>query len=109
MALDANISRPIPLRRPLATLITATMLLVVSAPVVQAAPPGSWEAREPAPFPRHESSYVQVDGLFHLLGGKWRQHNVYDPDSDSWSKAAPLLVKVNRVQAVTLGGKIYVV
>jgi N-acetylneuraminic acid mutarotase len=109
MALDANISRPIPLRKPLATLITATMFLVVSAPAGQAAPPGSWEAREPAPFPRHESSYVQVDGLFHLLGGKWRQHNVYDPDSDSWSKAAPLLVKVNRVQAVTLGGKIYVV
>ena len=52
---------------------------------------------------------MQLDGLFHLLGGKWKQHNVYDPGSDEWSKAAPMPVKVNRVQAVTVGGKIYMI
>lgn len=85
------------------------LLLTTFASTASAVRPGTWETRTPAPFPRHESSYVQSEGLIHLLGGKWKQHNVYDPDTDTWSKSAPMPVKVNRVQAVTVGGKIYMI
>jgi N-acetylneuraminic acid mutarotase len=96
--------------RAIATVMLSGLLLLgVLSPAAQAVRPGSWTPLAPAPFPRHESSYVQLDGLFHLLGGKWKQHNVYDPGSDEWSKAAPMPVKVNRVQAVTVGGKIYMI
>ena len=96
--------------RAIATVMLSGLLLLgVLSPAAHAVRPGSWSPLAPAPFPRHESSYVQLDGLFHLLGGKWRQHNVYDPRDDEWSKAAPMPVKVNRVQAVTVGGKLYMI
>ena len=89
--------------------LSGVLLLGILPPAAHAVRPGSWSPLAPAPFPRHESAYVQLDGLFHLLGGKWRQHSVYDPGSDEWSKVAPMPVKVNRVQAVAVGGKIYMV
>ena len=90
------------------TLLALSLLLAMLAPAAHAVRPGTWEVRAPAPMARHEASYVRIGDEFHLIGGKRKQHHVYDADSDSWSKAAPLLPKVNRVQAVTVGGKIYV-
>jgi N-acetylneuraminic acid mutarotase len=111
MDISTNSLRPrYRLVRAIAVAIASAVLLSTFASTAGAVRPGTWETRTPVAMARHEASYVQVDGLLHLVGGKRKQHHVYDPDADSWSKVAPFLPpKVNRVQAVTVGGKIYVI
>jgi large repetitive protein len=93
----------------MAIVLTAVLLLGTLAPTAQAANRGSWETRAPAPTVRHESSFVRLGTTLHLLGGKRKQHHVYDPSTDSWSKKAPMPLRVNRVQAVMVAGKIYMI
>ncbi|MGZ8595566.1 MAG: Kelch repeat-containing protein, partial [Actinomycetota bacterium] len=78
-------------------------------PAAGAVSQGIWQSLAPALSTRTEASYVQLDGKFYLIGGTLKRLDVYDPITDSWSSAKPMPVKLNHVQAVTVGGKIYVI
>ncbi len=77
-------------------------------------PPGLWQTRlssdASAPTARHESAFVEADGLFYLLGGRGiRPTDVFDPLSGSWSAMAAPPIELHHFQAVELEGKIYAV
>ena len=98
--------------RPFRLGIAASMAMLLSVALLPAMPaaaaPGAWQDLADAPFARQEASYVNLDGKLHLVGTV-KTHHVYDPATDTWSTKAPMLVKVDHVQAVATGGKIYVV
>ena len=68
--------------------------------------PGAWETLAPSSKNRQEVAYVQVDGRFYLAGGH-TLHERYDPGKNSWEQIEPLPVKLDHIQGVELGGKIY--
>jgi N-acetylneuraminic acid mutarotase len=100
-------------RLPRTILLTTVALLaslVVAVPSTAGDLPGSWETRTSAPATRNEGTFVPLDGQIHLMGGKKLSHQVYDPDSDSWIPgAAGMPEKLDHVQGVAVGGKIYFV
>jgi hypothetical protein len=67
---------------------------------------GRWETRHPSGVRRQEVSYVAAGGKLYLAGGDTR-HEVYDPATDSWRDIAPLPTKVDHIQGVELGGRVY--
>jgi hypothetical protein len=86
--------------------MTATLLFCagLSSPVNL---PGEWQTLAPSSKNRQEVSYVQTDGRFYLAGGRNTLHERYDPATNSWEQLEPLPAKLDHIQAVTLGGKIY--
>ena len=97
--------------------LTFTVLLAVglgslAGVALSADLPGQWEPRKSSPTNRQEVSYVQAGGQFYLAGGSATGlHERYDPATDSWSRVEPLPVpantKLDHVQGVEVGGKIY--
>lgn len=69
---------------------------------------GRWEPRASSALRRQEVSFVAAGGRLYLAGGD-TAHQVYDPTSDSWRDIAPLPAKVDHIQGVELGGRIYYV
>ena len=65
-----------------------------------------WQQLAPSAFSRQEVSYVRVGRRFYLTGGGQAQE-VYDPTSDSWTRASPLPRNLDHIQGVELGGRIY--
>jgi glucose/arabinose dehydrogenase len=65
-----------------------------------------WEQLAPTGFARQEVSFVSAGQRFYLTGGG-RALEVYDPGSDSWTKASPLPRNLDHIQGVELGGRIY--
>jgi glucose/arabinose dehydrogenase/N-acetylneuraminic acid mutarotase len=57
-------------------------------------------------LPRQEVSFVQAGGKFYLAGGDTR-HQVYDPRTRRWSDIAPLPAKLDHIQGVALGRRIF--
>jgi N-acetylneuraminic acid mutarotase len=70
--------------------------------------PGEWQTLASSSKNRQEVAYVQVDGRFYLAGGS-TLHERYDPATNSWEQVEPLPVKLDHIQGVELGGKIYYV
>ena len=53
-----------------------------------------WRTRTPMPTPRGALAVAVLDGKLHAVGGYTRDsntgaHEVYDPETDTWSSAAP--------------------
>ena len=67
---------------------------------------GQWRDETDLPVNRAEVAFVEVGGLFHLFGGG-TTHHIYDPVTQTWTTGASLPFKVNHIQGVTVGGKIY--
>lgn len=65
-----------------------------------------WSRLAPSGFPRQEVSWVRVGDRFYLAGGDRRQE-AYDPLTDTWHDVAPLPEKLDHIQGVPLGGRIY--
>ena len=69
----------------------------------------SWKILETEgePVARHESSFVECEGKFYLLGGRGvKPVDIYNPISNSWSKGAETPVEIHHFQAVSYRGKI---
>jgi glucose/arabinose dehydrogenase len=74
-------------------------------------PPDSaarWQQLAGSGFARQEVSFVRAGRRFYLTGGN-RAQEVYDPQTDSWTKASPLPRNLDHIQGVELGGRIYYV
>jgi glucose/arabinose dehydrogenase len=67
-----------------------------------------WKQLAESGFARQEVSFVRAGRRFYLAGGG-RAQEVYDPATDSWTKAAPLPRNLDHIQGVELGGRIYYV
>lgn len=74
----------------------------------------SWSTLAPLPGgPRQECAVVTVDGKVYVLGGFDKGAEVvatvevYDPEKDAWTNAAPLPAPLHHANAAATGGKIY--
>jgi Kelch motif len=69
----------------------------------------SWQSRAASSFARQEVSYIYAPstGKLYLGGGDSTVQEAYDPDTNSWSTAAPLPAALDHIQAVELNGLIY--
>ena len=77
---------------------------------------GTWTQEAALDEQRHETAFVEVGGLFYLLGGRESQAvRIYDPVAQTWSTGATMPSttgwpdKLHHFQAVTVNGKIYAV
>jgi N-acetylneuraminic acid mutarotase len=79
-----------------------------------------WVARQPMLLPRRDFATATLAGRIYIIGGgdvttggvpapPTTTVEVYDPETDSWTFATPMLRAVTNHVAVTLNGKIYVI
>jgi len=73
---------------------------------------GQWDMLAPAAdsaMNRHENAYAKVGDRFYLIGGRGeRPVEIYDPATGRWTTGATPPVSMHHFQAVSHGGKIYV-
>ena len=79
----------------------------------------TWENRTHMPTPRHRLGANVVDGRIYLIGGYDRSlpyggdataiNEVYDPETDTWSKKAPMLAEKCDYASAVVGDKIYII
>jgi len=79
----------------------------------------TWTARSPMPTARSGTGIAVIDNEIHVLGGEgwvedeaggvFRTHEVYDPKSDSWTRAAPMTTPRAGFAVAAIGEKIYTV
>jgi hypothetical protein len=65
-----------------------------------------WRSLSRTGLARQEVSFVRAGSRFYLAGGA-RRHQAYDRRSDTWHDVAPLPRKLDHIQGVVLGGRIY--
>ena len=79
-----------------------------------------WVAKQPMLLPRRDFATASLDGRIYVIGGgdvtagvipapPTTTVEVYDPATDSWTLATPMLRAVTNHAAVALNGKIYVI
>src|SRR5829696_7001078 len=96
-------------------MIAVFLLAVGAAQAIVSDLPGQWQTRAPSGPERQEVSYVKAGGKFYLAGGvipgrgRTDLHERYDPQTNSWERITPLPAKLDHVQGVRLGRKIYYV
>ena len=63
------------------------------------------------PSARTEVAVAEVSGKIYVVGGFGgeRELEIYDPQSDRWSRGAPVARALHHAAAVGLGGKLYVI
>jgi N-acetylneuraminic acid mutarotase len=78
----------------------------------------TWATRAPMPTARSGTGIATVDGRIHVLGGEgwiddfggvFRAHEVYDPKTNSWSRAARMITPRHGFAAAEIGKIIYAV
>jgi N-acetylneuraminic acid mutarotase len=78
----------------------------------------TWSVRTPMPTARSGTAIAVVDGKIHVLGGEgwiddfggvFRAHEVYDPKSNTWSRAARMITPRHGFAASAIGGNIIAV
>lgn len=73
---------------------------------------GQWKEVESTnkPLKRHEHAYVKLHDKFYLIGGRRIQPvQAYDPATETWKNLGKPPIEMHHFQAVTFGGKIYVI
>lgn len=78
----------------------------------------TWTTRAPMPTARSGTGIAVIDKQIHVLGGEgwvddfggvFRAHEVYDPATNTWSRAARMLTPRHGFAATELGKTIYAV
>jgi N-acetylneuraminic acid mutarotase len=78
----------------------------------------TWRTRAPMPTARSGIGVVAVNGQIHVLGGEgwvddfggvFRAHEVFDPKSNTWSRAARMITPRHGFAAAGVGPLIYAV
>jgi N-acetylneuraminic acid mutarotase len=73
---------------------------------------GGWEVLETSneASPRHENSFVELDGKFYALGGRTdRPIEEFDPKTNTWKQLGDSPVNFHHFQALAFEGEIYVI
>lgn len=62
------------------------------------------------PSARHESGFVEANGLFYLIGGrKIKPVDIYNSQTNTWSQGSKPPIEVHHFQAVTYKDNIYII
>lgn len=62
-----------------------------------------------SPIARHECAFVEVDGLFYLLGGRGiKPIDIYNFDKNQWTQGASPPIEIHHFQALDYKGNIYI-
>jgi len=78
----------------------------------------TWATRAPMPTARSGTGIAVVDGKVHVLGGEgwvddfggvFRAHEVYDPKTNTWSRAARMITPRHGFAVAEIGKAIYAV
>lgn len=75
-------------------------------------PLGQWQTLEcnGSPDARHENCFIESEGEFYLLGGRGiKPVNIFDPETNSWTKGTKPPMEFHHFQGVSYKGKIYVI
>jgi hypothetical protein len=88
-------------------LVILVMTLSTAGGSAGAEAKGTWTTRAASGLARAEVSFVKAKGKFYLAGGRKLRHQAYDPTTNMWTDVAPFPEKLDHIQAVTVGGKIY--
>ena len=74
-----------------------------------------WDAtRAPLPTAREHLAVAVVDGALHVIGGRWRGKGnlatveIYDPETDSWTRGRDMPTPRGGLTAAALAGRIHV-
>lgn len=73
---------------------------------------GSWEVLKTTneASPRHENSFVELDGKFYALGGRVdKPVEEFDPKTNTWKQLAEVPINFHHFQALAFEGEIYVI
>ncbi|NJO03018.1 MAG: hypothetical protein HC880_16230 [Bacteroidia bacterium] len=74
---------------------------------------GAWYVQNftgSSPEKRHESSFVEVNNKFYLIGGRGtKKVQVYDPITKVWTNTNTTTADINHFQGVAYNGKIYII
>lgn len=98
-------------RRTLGFCLLTAFLFTSGSSTLDAQASGEWSAvgtKGVNPEKRHESAFVELDGLFYLIGGRGtRPIQVFDPDNETWTDTKSETKDIHHFQARGYGGKIY--
>ncbi|GAA4815066.1 kelch repeat-containing protein [Litoribaculum gwangyangense] len=62
-----------------------------------------------SPSARHECGFIEVNGLFYLIGGRGIKHiDIYDNTTTAWQKGSEPPIEIHHFQAVNYGKDIYI-
>ena len=99
------------------TLSLLTFLVLIPA-ILKGSPlpglsAGDWELVETTgtPVARHETSFVEVDGLFYLIGGREANGRIdrFDPATSTWSAMGATSPLIHHFQPVVIDRRIWMV
>ena len=97
--------------KPLEKIGTETTTMACDASPLQTWDNWGWETVtcKGEPTGRHETSFVEVDGLFYLIGGREAKGNIdrFDPKTKTWTVMNAKSPLIHHFQPVALDGKIW--
>lgn len=89
-----------------------TTFLFILLSIGSFAQQNSWEVLQTTneASPRHENSFVELDGKFYALGGRTdRPVEEFDPKTNTWKQLAEVPMNFHHFQALAFDGEIYVI
>ncbi|MGE0132277.1 MAG: kelch repeat-containing protein [Blastocatellales bacterium] len=94
-------------------LLSLALFAVAVRAALQTGNRGAWTTLAPVPSVRQEISTAVLDGKIYVIagfnssGGNTSTVDVYDPQTNTWSSAAPLPIATNHNAAAVAAGKLY--
>jgi uncharacterized protein (TIGR03437 family) len=94
-------------------LLSLLLSVAIVRAALQAGNRGAWTTLAPVPSVRQEISTAVLDGKifviagFNSTGGSTSTVEVYDPQTNTWSSAAPLPIATNHNAAAVASGRLY--
>ncbi len=92
--------------------IWRAFFLLLSVQSLGQIPIGTWQKIAPMtlPTPRHESGFIECDGIFYALGGRIKKGvDAYNPKTNSWEYVGDAPQEFNHFQATTFQHEIYII
>lgn len=102
------------MRRRIAAIVVAALVLVTPAFAGSRPPEPRWRSLAAMTEPRHEGAYAVADGKVYAIGGfvvsltNSVSVDVYDPKADRWTPGPSIPSPVNHAMAAALGDDVYV-
>ena len=65
---------------------------------------------EGEPVARHEAAFIEVNGVFYLMGGRRVQEvSIFNPETNMWTSGAKPPIEIHHFQGFSYQGKVYAI